>query len=125
MNELLLILYFLGMVLVPVLRLRLDPNDRRRFLLLYLLAAFVVTFFSPYPVLSSLAIVYLPIFIASLIGDISYGAWFKVLYLLVNVLVLLLLTNLQLYSKPSLSFILILLTMFVLLIKEKRKRYRF
>ncbi|MDX9778978.1 MAG: hypothetical protein RBT30_01965 [Patescibacteria group bacterium] len=124
MNELMLILYFLGMVLVPILRIRSDYRDRRIFLLLYLLAVVILAIISPYALMSVLAVLYIPILIASMIGDITRGAWFKVLYLFINVLVLGLVTNLELYAQTSTLFIFILLTIFLFVVKDKKRQGR-
>lgn len=124
MNEFLLILYFLGMVLVPILRIRADYRDRRIFLLLYLLVVVILAIISPYALMPVLAVLYLPILIASMIGDITRGAWFKVLYLFINVLVLGLVTNLELYAQTSTLFIFILLTIFLFVVKDKKRQGR-
>jgi hypothetical protein len=59
-----------------------------------------------------------------MIGDITRGAWFKVLYLFINVLVLGLVTNLELYAQTSTLFIFILLTIFLFVVKDKKRQGR-
>jgi len=120
MAEWLLILYFFAMALVPIVRLRSNYHDRRIFIFIYLTAVSVSALVAPYAFIITLAFMFLPVLIVSMIGDIATGTWFKVLYLFINVLVLGLVTHLKLYATNSTLFIFILLTIFVFLSRDKK-----
>lgn len=122
MQEILLILYFVGMVLVPITRARDELLERTIFLTTYFLAAIMVAIWSPFPFTETLALVFLPVLLSLLFSVIAGKKIFRMLHIVINLIVLGLVTNMMIYSPEPTLTIFIIIAVFTFLPYKQRQR---
>lgn len=122
MEELLIITYFAGMALLPILASYAERKWKYIFLLIYSAIAVLLAVLTTFNFTGAFVMLFVPVFLLYLFGEVFSRTIFRFLYLFINLIILGMVTNMEIYSPELTLVIFAILAIFVFLPYKKRNR---